>query len=206
MARRFTSKKRGKELRKRKPTYLMVAEGRNKTETNYFSHFQSPKRNYVLRIIKAGSNTDIESLYDTVVKKWEELGLATEEGDCAFIVFDLDNDEAKINKAEAVLKDNNIPGINFIASNPSFEIWLLLHFKNTSKYYMDGNDVISDLKKYIVDYEKNKDVFVVCESRMEEAIKNAFKLKENFEKDSCSLWHCNPMTDVMEMVKCLINR
>ena len=51
-------------------------------------------------MVKAGSNTDIESLYKTICNRWEELELSEEEGDCAFIVFDLDNSESKIEKVE----------------------------------------------------------------------------------------------------------
>ena len=91
MARSFDFKRRGVPRRKRKPTYLIIAEGRNKTETNYFSHFQDQEKPYILRMVKAGSNTDIESLYKTICNRWEELELSEEEGDCAFIVFDLDN-------------------------------------------------------------------------------------------------------------------
>ena len=200
MARSFDFKRRGVPRRKRKPTYLIIAEGRNKTETNYFSHFQDQEKPYILRMVKAGSNTDIESLYKTICNRWEELELSEEEGDCAFIVFDLDNSESKIEKVETIIKNNKVKGIQFIASNPTFEIWFLLHFRYTSKYYADGKEVISDLKKYIPDYEKNKDVFLLCDDRMADALKNAVKLNKQKEQEK----YRNPMTDVGQLVSQLI--
>ena len=91
-------------------------------------------------------------------------------------------------------------GIQFIASNPTFEIWFLLHFRYTSKYYADGKEVISDLKKYIPDYEKNKDAFLLCEDRMAEALKNAVKLNKQKEQEK----YRNPMTDVGQLVSLLV--
>lgn len=205
MPREFEIKKRGKERRKRKPVYLLISEGRNKTETNYFSHFQNQAQEYSLRMVKAGNNTDIESLYNIIERKWTDLKLSEEEGDKAFIVFDLDNDDDKISKTKKVIKLNDVIGISFVSSNPTFEIWFLLHFRNTAKYYADGKAVITDLKKYIADYSKNRDVFELCEPKMKDALDNTEKLRKHFLSVESDLWKCNPMTEVDRLIKILIN-
>ncbi len=84
----------------------------------------------------------------------------------------------------------------FIVSNPSFEIWLLLHFKYTTKHCADGNAVINELKRYIPDYEKNRDCFLACADRIQEAISNSAKLEQYFEGCFWPSVECNPRTDM----------
>lgn len=50
--RRFQDKQRGKVRRKRKPVVLLVAEGQNKTEKNYFQHFSTPESNYAVKVVE----------------------------------------------------------------------------------------------------------------------------------------------------------
>lgn len=47
----------------------------------------------------------------------------------------------------------NTNKIELIISNPSFEIWFLLHFIYTTKYY-DNKSLIDDLKAYVPNYKK----------------------------------------------------
>lgn len=79
--REIVIKKRGVNSRKIKPVYLIIAEGRNKTETLYFSNYQKQGSPYSIRFVKAGSRTDAESLYLALEAKWKELGLSSDNGD-----------------------------------------------------------------------------------------------------------------------------
>ena len=96
--RRFEIKQRGSVSRRTKAVYLIIAEGHNKTETLYLSHFQDQVNDFNIRFVKAGNKTDAESLYQTVVNKWKELGLSGNSGDKAFVVVDMDNDSQKAEK------------------------------------------------------------------------------------------------------------
>lgn len=204
MARNFDIKKRGSRQRKRKAIYLIIAEGRNKTESLYLSNFQEQGKAFCIHFVKAGSNTDAESLYKTLKSKWQELGLSETDGDRGFIVLDIDNDDLKAQSVRKLIKDNTIVGINFIVSNPTFELWFLLHFKYTTKYYTDGNAVIKDLKKYIPVYEKNMDCFILTQEYVGEAIKNADKLAKNYGNERWPAKECNPRTDVGNLVELLL--
>ncbi len=159
-------KKRGKNRRKTKPVYLFIAEGRNRTEKLYLSNFQKQEYGFSLQFAKAGSKTDAESLYETMLTKWIELDLSDEKGDLGFVVIDIDNDPQKADKVVNLIQKNQNPSISFIVSNPTFEVWLLMHFRYTTKHFADGNAVISELKKYIPDYEKNQDYFPVIHDRL----------------------------------------
>ena len=205
MARNLEVKKRGNKKRRQKAVYLIIAEGRNKTETLYLTNFQDQSKSFIIRFVKAGSNTDVESLYKTMVAKWKELGLDANEGDKGFIVIDMDNDKQKAEKIATVINKNSNDAISFVVSNPTFEIWFLLHFKYTTKFYKDGNAVIDDLKKYIPSYDKNVDVFQICECSLSDAIENSKKIEAFFSSSGWPSVECNPRTDAGRLVKMLMD-
>lgn len=204
MTRRDISlKKRGTKTKKERVTYLVVTEGRNKTETLYLSHFQVQGKDYYLRFVKAGNNTDAESLYKTLTTKWKEMGLSYASGDRGFVVLDIDNDPQKAEKVLSIIHANRNEAISFIVSNPAFEVWFLLHFKYTTKFYVDGYAVIKDLKKFIPNYEKNFDCYDLCNNSLSFALKNIERLKGEFENVGWPSVECNPMTDMAELVRML---
>lgn len=201
--RKIVIKRRGKNTREEKPVYLIIAEGKNKTETLYFSNYQEQGRPYSIRFVKAGNNTDAESLYKTIITKWNELGLSSAKGDRGYIVLDIDNDPSKATKVQELMLGNKNESIRFVVSNPTFEVWFLVHFKYTTKAYANGEAVINDLKKYIPEYEKNKDVYCMCQARLADAIKNSDKLVNYHEDKSWPSADCNPMTDVGILIRML---
>ena len=105
MARREISiKKRGTNRRKLKPVYLIIAEGKNKTEVLYLSHFQDQGKSYSIRFVKAGYKTDVDSLYNVLIAKWEELDLSAKKGDLGFVILDIDNDQLKAQKVSTLVQ------------------------------------------------------------------------------------------------------
>jgi hypothetical protein len=202
MAKRDISlKKRGIKSKKERVTYLVIAEGRNKTETLYLSNFQEQGKGYYIRFVRAGSKTDAESLYKTLLAKWKELGLSAASGDKGFIVIDIDNDPKKADKVNTLIEQSKNEAITFVVSNPVFEIWFLLHHRYTSKFYKDGDAVIRDLKCFIPDYEKSKDCFTYCSDKLLDAIKNCERLNKHYEGEKWPSVNCNPRTDMGTMMK-----
>lgn len=202
--RKIELKKRGKVRRKTKPVYLLIAEGKNKTETIYLSNFQKQGMPYSLQFAKAGSKTDADSLYKTMIQKWNELELSSENGDLGFIILDIDNEKSKAEKVRRLIQDNDNEAIQFVVSNPTFEIWLLMHFKYSTKHFADGDAVIKELKRYIPDYEKNCDCFMLCVDKLQIAILNSAKLEKHFENNQWPSIECNPRTDVGKLIEYLL--
>ncbi len=201
--RQIVVKKRGVNARKPKAVYLIIAEGKNKTETLYFSNYQEQGNPYTILFVKAGNKTDAESLYQALVAKWKELDLSSEKGDRGFIVLDMDNDETKATAIRELIKANDINSIEFIVSNPTFEVWFLMHFKYTTKEYLDGDAVIRDLKKCIPEYEKSKDIYSICRLKTQDALRNWDKLLQYFVYREWPSINCNPRTDVGGLVRLL---
>ena len=205
MARKFLEKKRGTGKKATKPLIILITEGQNETEKNYFGQFRKQDSLFNIKILRSGWATDPKHMLKNLESYWKEYELSEERGDQGYVVLDLDCDEKKAKLVEKLQKrsENNI---RFIVSNPCFEVWFLLHYQCSTHIYADGNEVIRELKKHIPNYQKNMDVFPILSGNLDRALKNADKLEAHFNKMG-SPWpsdKCNPRTDAPEVVKKLI--
>ena len=195
MARIF-SKKIRKIKRKKKPVILIIAEGKNVTESQYFTSFQKQDNGFNIQMLTTDPSTDPERLFQKITRYWEDKELDEKQGDIGFIVLDLDCNSDKANLIKELAKKKRY--IKFIVSNPCFEIWFLLHFKYTTHTYMTSYEIIRDLRNYIPNYEKNLPVTEIIADKLDNAMANAGKLKDYFEEMGAD-WpsnKCNPYTDV----------
>ncbi len=200
MARKFSKKVRDNSHRKTKPVILIIAEGTNETETQYFRSFQYQEAEYVIRVLCTGHKTDPEGMLKKLESYWNDNGFDAERGDLAFVVVDLDCNEEKAQLISRLEKESTIA--EFVVSNPCFEMWFLLHFKYSTKAFSSGNAVIDELKKYIPDYEKNMDVSTIIQSRLSDAIGNVERLRQ-YHQDNEHKWpskDCNPYTEVYKII------
>ena len=204
MTSRIVLEKRGNRNRRRKPIFVIVAEGKNKTESLYFMSFQNQESPYVIKMVKAGKKTDPKSLVETAEKAWTDNDMDEELGDHAFVVVDIDNDSETAKKVASI--QSKLMHAEIVASNPCFEVWFLMHFTGSTKQFMTSDAAVKELKKYIKDYEKNKNVFKVLEGKTATAINNAEKINKKYadEKANWISTDCNPRTDVVEVVKRLV--
>lgn len=193
-------KQRGSQTKVIKSVYLIVTEGKNQTETIYLSHFQEQGKEYRIAFVKAGSSTDAESLYKALLNRWKEEGLSVKKGDKGFVVMDIDNDKKKAEKTKKLIAMNKNSAIDFIVSNPTFEVWFLLHFKDTARAFPNGKSVIRELRKFIPNYQKNVDCYDICKSKLENAIENASKNEKRFEGEEWPSVECNPRTDMKRLI------
>ena len=203
--RHFESKKRNSGYKIRKSVIGIVPEGKNVTETLYFDSFRSVSSNFIIKIFKTGGSTDVQSMVNTAKHEWGNNGLDYSLGDKIFVVLDLDCSDEKASKLRSIVtKSPN--WLNFTISNPCFELWYLLHFEYSTKPYQDSKEILKDLKKYIPEYGKNKDVTDLLFPYLDKALANAERLAENY-KYECENWPStlhNPRTDMHILMK-LIN-
>ena len=187
--------------RKRKSVIYLICEG-SETEIKYFKKFR-----------RRGCNIDIipiSSQYkaaDKLVQKAKStMGFNPyypEDGDMIWCVFDRDdNTNQMLNSAKRIAQKE---GYKIAFSNPSFEIWFLLHFQNQTTEVKDCDAAIKMLKQkgYVENYEKNKDIYEMLKPLQEEAIKRSrtrIKILENDNIDILSR-QSNPVTTVSELVE-----
>ena len=140
----------------------------------------------------------------SIRKQWKEEGAHKQIGDRALVIVDLDNSESKAKEIRRLKNGNDIE--EYIVSNPSFEVWYLLHFEYSTRSYIDAGAAIKELKKHHPGYEKTSDMYPFMKKKMGEAIANAEKLEAyyNVEEHLHPDVNCNPYTDVHKLVKKLL--
>lgn len=204
--RSFSSKKRNKQNRKEKPMIIITAEGRNETEARYFNNFRKADCPYIIKFHKAGHLTDPTKLAESIRKRWDAEEADVRTGDMAFVVIDLDNKESKAKEIQQLEAKNK--NVKFIVSNPSFEVWFLLHYEYSTRSYMSADAVIKELRKHYPGYEKTSDMYPILLDKVDDAITNAEKLEDyhNAEEHLHPDVNCNPHTDMHRLVTLLLRR
>ncbi|NLT51828.1 MAG: RloB domain-containing protein, partial [Ignavibacteria bacterium] len=95
-------------------------------------------------------------------------------------------------------------GVDVAWSNPSFELWYLLHFeyRNTG---IDRDEAKKRLNQLFgKEYQKNdKTLFSVLEPKVKDAIRNANRLLKEAGKEPKSA-QMNPATNVVKLVEKLL--
>lgn len=94
-------------------------------------------------------------------------------------------------------------GFGLAISNPAFEYWYLLHFRETNRPYYDAGDLLDDLRRHIPQYEKQQEQYARLRERIREAIERAERLyggHPDRERDP----YPNPSTLVQRLVRRLL--
>ena len=158
-------RKRKKNIRTPKRVIFIVCEG-SKTEINYFERFNEPFSN--VRIKPVHEYTDPPNIvkYAIKIKKEEEVDL--DGGDGIWCVHDVDENRNEIIKNCTDHAQAN--GISVALSNPSFELWFLLHFKD--QWSGIDRDTLTEVLYDIIDggYTKSRDIFDILLPTIERAI------------------------------------
>lgn len=196
MSRELTRKKRGVVRKKRRPVMLILLEGKaNKTECNYFQSLKKNRTSYVLELYRPG-NTDPKSMIEAIDKRWSRDDLSEELGDCCFVVLDMD---CSITKKRYIDQLSVEKRTKLVVSNPSFEFWYLLHFCETTREFLNQDDLIKKLKEYVPDYEKNMNLEIQLRANARIAIRRARKIDNMVDKSNRGV--CASFTEVYYIVE-----
>lgn len=183
--------------KKRKPIILIVCEGRNKSETLYFNHFNLRNAPYRL-IIRGSEATDIKNMAIKAEWYYKDFQMDKKLGDRAFCIVDLDLDKDKYLKYEASIK--KYKNIEFVVSNPCFEIWLMYYFTENPKVVSSSQAVKELMGKYVEDYQESTDVVEEKKLHNQYAVAiNRSEKKNNSYKD-IDLIDRNPYTEIQNVV------
>jgi hypothetical protein len=128
-----------------------------------------------------------------------------DDGDIIWCVFDRDdNTNEMLEKAKRIAMKE---GYQIAFSNPSFEVWFLLHFHNQTAPVEDCDAAIKLLKQKgrLEQYEKNKDVYEQLKPLQSIAIERARKRIAALEEEHKEVIsrQSNPVTSVAELVEYL---
>ncbi len=138
-------------------------------------------------------------------------GIVMGKRDKAWFVFDMDENDNRVEEARAILSKNNY---NLALSVPSFELWFLLHYRLWQVSNSSKQDVENELKRHIKkhhqkEYSHGMDVYPLIHKDTEKAIERAKKLLEkcikdkNLNDEELYTSKANPITHVFKLVELL---
>lgn len=188
--------------RKRKPIIALICEGKNQTESKFFNHFNTRENNYNLKIIPSEA-TDPNSMAKKAKRFIDEMQLDSKLGDKVYCVIDIDLSITRYEKIkQESQKSNKKCQVEFVLSNPCFEIWLLYYYTKNPKVETSSQKVKDQLKKYVPQYFESYDIVKECNlvSKHKEAIINA-KLKNKTFDENGSPLEKNPYTEIPYLIE-----
>jgi hypothetical protein len=190
-------------------TFLIVTEG-EKTEPSYFEALRNRLHLTSVEVhVYHPEATDPRSLTEEAIrisadrKRRARNSYAVVPYDEVWVVYDLEktgDERRRLHRSQQAKQ--KACGLRAATSDPSFEFWLLLHFRYTTCPFPDCRAVIKQLKRHLPEYEKRLAVpdLKILLDRTKDAIKNA---------DTCRKHHraCNgsgnPSTEMDVLVRSL---
>jgi hypothetical protein len=203
-------KKKDKKKKSVAPVFHILCEG-EKTEPYYIKSYISqyhPESRSILVVEDSKQNTPVSLVKEAIKRK----DSCSSDKDVFWVIYDRESvakypDNLHL-EARNLAKKNNI---EIGLSNVCIEYWLLLHVKYTTAAYDCCDSLLkqSAFKKILKErgipcYDKGLPyLFDIFKDDVEDALKNAQKLKESAEKDAEKgrelPHHMNPYVDVHEM-------
>jgi hypothetical protein len=194
--------KRRSPHRQPKTRILIVCEGRV-TERQYFKAFQHQVRNPRVHVeVSKETGVPLTVVQCAVRLRNEAISEAKRERDENLLwdqvwgVFDVD-EHPNLDKAVDLAESE---GIQLAISNPSFELWALLHFQE-QRAFASRQQVRASLKTYLPDYEKLLD-FEVMHPHYAEALRRAQELDHDAGVHGAS--GRNPATGVHRLTQTIV--
>ena len=202
---------RGKELKgkktKDKPCNIYIfAEG--DTERIYLEHFANAKKGIYIIPVDT-KHTDALGIVKKAKEYIDNENIDVDLGDRCYCVFDSDPiSNPNLKEAIDLIRGYKHKGLECIFSNPSFEIWFVLHFQK-APYGKTAKDIKRLVKRLvsdqIPDYKETSDIYDILLENKDKAMKEALLLhtiQSGNYKDVFS-HECNPYTNMFEFIEYL---
>ena len=194
-------RKRKQRTRLPRRIVVIVCEGLE-TERIYFDGFNERFSRVHVKPIHSGG-TDARSIVKYAIEQKDNFNLSIEEGDELWCVFDVDDKEE--NEIKDMIEHGRSNGVEIALSNPSFELWYLLHFiyRESGINRFEVERMLKD--QYIPDYTKNRDYNGTLFLLTDEAIGNAERLNVFQENMGINLDSkmSNPSSQVFRLVRAI---
>lgn len=195
--------RKGKTIKDKPCKIYIFTEG--STEEIYLKHYHNKKKG--IEIIPVDTeHTDALGIVKYAKDYIDDNEIDIELGDRCYCVFDSDpKSNTHIKEAFDLIRGYKHKGLECIFSNPSFEIWFILHFRK-APYGKTADDikkmVKNLLKGKVSNYKETTDIFDILWDKQNNALKEAALLHtEQMKIHTDVLSHeCNPYTNIFEFI------
>lgn len=184
------------ESKDTKSVYLISIASEGKTEEQYFDGIHDMNNSEIIKIerLEKISESDTKShpihvidLLNERKEYWVEHGIEPNE---LWMVIDRDKQNVSEEQLDNIIEKCEKEGYNLALSNPTFELWLLLHLKNINEYSYDillENNKVNKNRRFIDKelsiilggYNKKNLKFKNFEAGIQDAIKRAKAIEIN---------------------------
>lgn len=189
---------RHKGARKGLSAVLIICEGRE-TEPNYIEGLidHLGVNRAAVKVVHGESVTDPLGL----VRKAQRAFTSDGGYDLVYVVCDGDApqlaDARELARKTLRNTSRERTEVQLIASHPSFEFWLLLHFEYSVRPYLSGADAAMALRRHVTDYAKNdRNIFAKVATGLDTACRNSDRLKKELAKTGAQV----PDTDMRTLI------
>ena len=159
---------RPRKTHERRPVIFLAMEG-TRTEPQYFDaiHSFGKLKSFHFQPVQKGGNPD------ALLKKIRKMESLMEEHDFAWLVCDRDRESWTEEALNSILEWSDSDARNgFLFSNPSFELWLLLHFEDWPPR-LNQSRIEELLSRRISNYKKQIPSGTITLQRVKKAIQRA---------------------------------
>lgn len=175
-------------------------------------HFSNKEYNVYVKPVDS-EHTDELGIVQFAKEKYIDVPrkIDINKGDRVYCVFDSDpasNPAEKIKQAFDIIKGSKEKGLNCIFSNPCFEVWFVMHYKNPpyGKTAEQMKDIIGKIiqdREKLEDYKETTDIFNILAAHHEEALNRAVQLHKSQEQvyKKVLSHECNPYTNIFEFIQ-----
>ena len=189
--------RRRRAFRSPRPRFLIVCEGRQ-TEPEYFREMKHLERSLIDLELSSGGmpKTLVERAVEmkkTAAASAKRQKDANLEYDHVWCIFDID-EHPFVPEAKQQARDN---AIEVAVSNPCFELWALLHFRD-QRAHIERGPLHHECKQYMPGYEKRLPSLQL-HPRCEDALQRARDLDEWQRTRGCD--GENPSTGVYRLME-----
>lgn len=190
--------RRPRRPRTRKKRFLVYCEGRE-TEPTYFRGLIQFLRSQLIEIEIGDEQKDPKGLVELAKAKRDQAKRAAKREkddsllyDEVWCVFDVD----RHTRLPDAVQQAAACSISLAISNPCFELWILIHFRDQWAY-ISGNEAQSVVRRFIRDYEKKVDYTWIA-GKGAAAIERAITMDRRAKEGGNKL--VNPTTGVWRLV------
>jgi hypothetical protein len=183
---------------KRQPNkYVLIVCGGTDTEPNYFKALRRELRLGTVQVPIRGTRLDPLAVVNLAISMRVNYDFPFDEVWC---VLDVENPNDNQLFPQAVDKARG-NRVLLAVSNPAFEYWYLLHYKETNQPFIDATHLLNALKAFLPMYSKSADIFLEVFKHMDIAIQRAERLLASHPDKSKHF--PNPSTSVHLLVASL---
>lgn len=173
---------------------FIICEGR-KTEYHYFDNLVRDKKSRGCSVcikVLQGKNPTPDRLINQALRCREI------EEDEVWVVFDRNG----FSKHEEIFEKARKKDIMIAFSSISFEYWVLIHYKYTSRAYNNSEALIKELKNHLNFKKNDTELYMELTSKTVRATSNAQKIRKHQGKDNPGkeIFELNPYTNVDELL------